>query len=119
MEHIVQFAIGIDDDAIIKRVTECAEKQIIGELKEEIKFEIEHEIFRHDTWFGKENKIVGLQGWVEGFVNDVIEKNKDKIIEMTSEKLADKLSRSKVVKEAIAAKVSNDVLDETLMDDVK
>lgn len=34
MEHIVQFAIGIDDEAIVKRVTQVAEKQIVKAIQE-------------------------------------------------------------------------------------
>ena len=32
MEHIIQFAVGIDDNAIVKRVEEQAEKQIVETL---------------------------------------------------------------------------------------
>ena len=33
MEHIVQFAIGIDDEAIVKRIEENAEKTITKDLR--------------------------------------------------------------------------------------
>ena len=33
MEHIVQFAVGIDDEAITNRVSEHAEKEIIKDLR--------------------------------------------------------------------------------------
>lgn len=36
MEHIVQFAIGIDDEAIRNRVTESAEKQITESIKRDV-----------------------------------------------------------------------------------
>ena len=36
MEHIIQFAIGIDDDRIVKLVEDNASKQIIGDLKQQV-----------------------------------------------------------------------------------
>lgn len=36
MEHIVQFAIGIDDDAIRERIVANAEKEIIKDLKQDV-----------------------------------------------------------------------------------
>lgn len=36
MEHIVQFAIGIDDEAIKKRITESAEKQITDSIQKDV-----------------------------------------------------------------------------------
>ena len=38
-------------------------------------------------------------------MSEFLNENKETIIELASDKLADKLSRSKVVKEAVAAKV--------------
>ena len=36
MEHFLQFAISIDDDAIVKRIEENAEKNITEELKKKV-----------------------------------------------------------------------------------
>ena len=36
MEHIVQFAISIDDDTITKRVEERAEKVIIDDIRKKV-----------------------------------------------------------------------------------
>ncbi len=36
MEHIVQFAIGIDDNAIRKVVESTAEKQIIDDIRQQV-----------------------------------------------------------------------------------
>ena len=106
MEHIVQFAVGIDDEAIIKNVTEYAEKQIIGEIKTEIHSTIEHEIFKFDRdWYSDKERRVGLKDWVEKLVNGILEKNKDQIVELAAEKLADKMSRSKIIKETVAEKL--------------
>lgn len=110
MEHIVQFGIGIDDEAIRKIIMEKAEKSILNDLKKEIRSDIIHQIFEIDTgWYGKDEKKTGLQDWVKDLVVKTLEDNKEQIIEMTSEKLADKMSRTKVIKEAMAEKVREDV----------
>ena len=49
------------------------------------------------------------QDWVKDLVVKTLEDNKEQIIEMASEKLADKMSRTKVIKEAMAEKVREDV----------
>lgn len=99
MEHIVQFGIGIDDDAIIKNVMNHAEKSIIKDLKNEIKSGIEREIFMIDRgWTGEERKL-GLHEWVKDLVVKILEDNKNDIIEMAAERLADRMSRSKAIKE--------------------
>ena len=105
MEHIVQFGIGIDDEAIRKIIMEKAEKSILDDLKKQIRTDIDNQIFVIDRgWYGKERKI-GLQDWVKDLVEKTLNGNKDQIIKMASEKLADKMSRTKAVKEAMAEKI--------------
>lgn len=101
MEHIVQFAINIDDDRIRKIIEETAEKQII----EEIKKEVERSIFQ-SYYSGGINK-GHLQMWAtDKLINSIIEENKEQIIEQAVKSLADKLGRTKMAKEKLA-----DVLD--------
>ena len=110
MEHIVQFGIGIDDEAIRKIIMEKAEKSILNDLKKEIRTDIDNQIFAIDRgWSGKDYKKVDLQDWVKDFVMKTLEDNKEHIIEMASEKLVDKMSRTKAVKEAMTEKVREGV----------
>ena len=110
MEHIVQFGIGIDDEAIRKIVMEKAEKSILDDLKKQIRTDIDNQIFVIDRgWYGKDYKRVGLQDWVNDLVVKTLEDNKDQIIKMASERLADKMSRTKTIKEAMAEKVREEV----------
>ena len=105
MEHIVQFGIGIDDEAIRKIVMEKAEKSILNDLKKQIRTDIDNQIFVIDNgWYGNENRRVGLQDWVKDLVVKLLEDHKTEIIERASERLADKMSRTKVIKEAMAEK---------------
>ena len=110
MEHIVRFGIGIDDEAIRKIIMEKAEKSILNDLKKQIRTDIDNQIFVIDRdWYSKNYKKVDLQDWVKDFVMKTLEDNKEQIIEMASEKLADKMSRTKAVKEAMTEKVREDV----------
>ena len=110
MEHIVQFGIGIDDEAIRKIIMEKAEKSILDDLKKQIRTDIDNQIFVIDRgWYGKDYKRVGLQDWVKDLVEKSLKDNKDQIIKMASEKLADKMSRTKAVKEAMTEKIRKDV----------
>ena len=106
MEHNVQFGIGIDDEAIRKIIMEKAEKSILDDLKKQIRTDIDNQIFVIDRgWYGNDCKRVGLQDWVNDLVVKLLEDHKTELIERASEKLADKMSRTKVFKEAMAEKV--------------
>lgn len=110
MEHIVQFGIGIDDEAIRKIIMEKAEKSILDDLKKQFRTDIDNQIFVIDRgWYDKDYKKVDLQDWVKDLVMKTLEDNKEQIIEMASEKLADKMSRTKAVKEVMIEKVREDV----------
>lgn len=103
MEHIVQFAIGIDDDAIRKRVIESAEKQII----EKLTYDVKSQIFK-PHYYKKDKLTDELQDWVEKRIEDIIiESCKDEIIERAAAMLADRLSRTKKAKEALNDVVKN------------
>lgn len=102
MEHIVQFAIGIDDEAIRQRVIETAEKKIM----ETITFDVRKRIFQRHYY--KMDVITDdLQYWVEEKIEHILEDCKDAIIERAAEKLADKLSKTKKAKEALNNVVEN------------
>lgn len=103
MEHIVQFAIGIDDEAIRNRITDTAEKQITDNIQKDV----ERVIFDSGWNTGKVDKNSPKE-WVKDMVKDVIEANKDQIIEAAVVELAKNMAKTKAVKEAIAKVVEND-----------
>ena len=113
MEHIVQFAVGIDDEAIVKRVTDYAEKQINNDIIKRVESNIEHEIFEYKDygWYGPKKKC-GLQEWVKDLVTDILHKHQEEIVEMAAEKLADKMSRTKAIKAVMVEKVAGEVESE-------
>ena len=102
MEHIVQFAIGIDDEAIKNRITDTAEKQIT----ESIQKDVEETIFDHG-WRSEEVDKNSPRNWVKDMVKNVIEANKDQIIKGATEELARNMAKTKAVKEAIAKVVKD------------
>lgn len=93
MEHVVQFAISIDDKTIQKRLEENAYEDITERLYKEAK-----------------EKLPKQQGWgsydepdwnilVDRRIDRFLEENKDAIIEATAERLARSYRNSKAFKE--------------------
>ena len=103
MEHIVQFAIGIDDEAIKNRITDTAEKQITDSIQNDV----EKMIFNPEWRSGKIDTNSPKE-WVKDMVKDVIEANKDQIIEAAVVELAKNMAKTKAVKEAMAKVVENE-----------
>lgn len=98
MEHIVQFAIGIDDDAIVKRVSANAEKEIIKQLKTEVA----DKVFGPRYSYGNTtdpNKI--FTPFVRDIIGEFLEKNRDVILDNASKMLVERLARSKKGKEIL------------------
>lgn len=89
MEHIVQFAISIDDQAIEERIRKTAEKQIV----EAIQKKVEDELF--DVRYGRR---VGCAEWVKRKVDAFLEDNRLEIIDRAAAQLAEKLLRTKAGK---------------------
>lgn len=94
MEHIIQFGVGIDDDAIKKRIEENAEKAIINELQTAIK----NAIF-DKNYYGKPAD--SISGWAGSYLDAFLDKHKTEIIECAGKYLAEKLARTKAAKEII------------------
>lgn len=108
-EHIIQFAVGIDDDAIIKSVMEHAEKKIINDIKVEI---LSH-MFEGRYYNSKPVTVDNFSGKVKvdrdanfnDAVSELIARTfsefKDEIIKAAAKELADSMKRTKAVKESI------------------
>ena len=99
MEHIVQFAIGIDDEAIRTSIMSRAEKEIINAITRNI----EDRIF--EIRYGRN---IGLNEKSEKIVEEWLNDHKSEIIEKAAEHLADKLSRTKAAKEMLAEVVRDE-----------
>lgn len=105
MEHILQFGINIDDDTIKKRVMESAEGVIINQIADDIKgLMFEHNPYR--TWEPTKKPTQYLDHKIDEFIVE----NKESIIELAAERLAERLSKTKRVKEMV---------DEVINDNLK
>lgn len=96
MEHIVQFAIGIDDEAIKKNIAEHAEKTITERLFKDI----EQIIYKANSWNGELDKCLP-SNYVERKFDRFLEDNREDILEIAGKYLADKLVRTKRGKELL------------------
>lgn len=95
MEHIVQFAIGIDDEAIRKRVEQNAEKQIVGNIEKDLR----EKIFHYNSWNRSDPESLSEDAY--GIIRSIMESYKDDIIRLAVDRLVDSMRRTKAVKEAV------------------
>lgn len=93
MEHIVQFAISVDDEAIRKRIEENAEKTIMGNIQSDV----EKQLF-YRGWDNRNGRLSDFAGRILG---DVFEKYREEIIERAADKLAKSIKNTKMYKEAM------------------
>lgn len=94
MEHILQFAINIDDKTIEERVYETASKQLTDALKEQIY--VSKNYYNH-----------GFTDEATRVIKEVVESYKPEIIEMAAKTLADSILKSKRQKESLAQAIIN------------
>lgn len=99
MEHIIQIAIGVDDVAISKIVKEQAAKTIIANIERDVR----NKLFSKSYYNKNATADDPLSDFSRELVVEFLEKNKYAIILKTSENLADRLSKTKAAKEALAA----------------
>lgn len=99
MEHIVQFAIGIDDERIKQRVEDCAYNDVVKQLMAEAKKDLKltNSYYRPEqTW----------SSIVDHALQKYFDENKDLIIELAATKLADSYKRTKAFKEAMGEAIN-------------
>lgn len=99
MEHIIQFGITIDDDAIKKHIEEKATKQVADSITQSVK----DKIFKH---YGS-----GFTYDAQEMFGELLDKYKDEIIANATAQIVDSIKRSKKYKEALA-KVAEEMISE-------
>lgn len=90
MEHIIQFGITVDDDAIKKHIAEKATKQVVDAINRDLK----------DKLFS--NYGTGFSYSAEDMIGNFLDKYKDEIIERATAEVVDSIKRSKKYKAALA-----------------
>lgn len=94
MNHILQFAIDIDDARIVEMIERDAQKQVIGEIKQAVV----NRLF--DPGYYRKTATISdkLSDFSKQIVTDFLEANKDEVIDRASKYLAEKLSTRKAAK---------------------
>lgn len=108
-EHILNFAVGIEDDKIIDAVMENAKNSIIDDIKRSVidRMFVDRRGYYNSSCceFDKltDSYKVKSDAVLSDMSKDIIEKifaeNKDQIIELAAEKLSDSYKRTKAWKE--------------------
>lgn len=108
-EHILNFAISIDDDAIIKNVQQKADKQIINDIKEDLIRKIfssryaycsSHDVVEKDKNGNLHvSRDADLSDAAERIIKEAIGEYKEDIIERAAKILAEQFKRTKAWKE--------------------
>lgn len=95
MEHIIQFGITIDDDAIKRNIEESATKIVVTELKNAVIAQI---FDTTNTW----SRSRSLSATAQKIIKDAFLEHQDEIIKEATAQLVDSMRRSKKYKEALA-----------------
>lgn len=90
--YSVPVTIGVDEKRIAEEIQNDVEHQVINSITKEV----ENKMFSKSYY--QEDPIVTM---IKNEVKRIVEDNKDYIVENTSKLLCEKLSRTKVVKEAV------------------
>lgn len=98
MEHIVQIAIGVDDEAIRKRIIDKAEQEIKDSIKQDVLNKIFEAFYYHRD---ADPKTDPLQNWVKDIVRDIISEYKEEIVTGAVNTMAKGLLKTKMVKELV------------------
>lgn len=110
MEHILQFGIAIDDEAIRRNIEASAIENLSKKLTQDIEgaLGVGTNIYGGGKYCTSDSKLVDI---VNDTINKVIEDNKDYILNRVIDEVSGKLARSKTFKEnllAVAEHTSNE-----------
>ena len=101
MEHIVQFAINIDDKTIQNRIEEYAYKDVLDKIVKETM----DTVFARTNAYSRENMCKTM---MEEALQSFLEERKDEIIDKAANMLANRFQRTKKYREAIGAVIAKD-----------
>lgn len=101
MEHIVQFAINIDDKTIQNRIEEYAYKDVLDKIVKETM----DTVFAHTNAYSRENMCKTV---LVGALQSFLEERKDEIIDKAANMLADRFQRTKKYREAMGDAIEKD-----------
>lgn len=97
MDHLVQFTISIDD----KHIAQMVEQKAAKALEDEVLKVCKSQIGDKANYWGDNEPGPALKKAIDEFMSG----NREEIIDKAADKLAERLSRTKVVKEAAAQRI--------------
>lgn len=100
MQHIVNVAFDFDDKRIVESIESQVHKEVIDNITEETKKIIFEKRWGYNKSYN-ENDPAPLKQMIEHRISEVLDENKDIIINGAIKTLADRLARTKQVKEAV------------------
>ena len=105
----VPVTIGIDEEAIAREVKENVESQVVARVADELK----KQMFNNRYTYARDdyNDPEPLRNMIKAEIQKKLTEHQDLIIKTAAEILADKLARTKAVKEK-AALIAEKVLEE-------
>ncbi|MEQ6114906.1 peptidase U32 [Bifidobacterium pseudocatenulatum] len=101
MEHIVQFAINIDDKTIQNRIEEHAYTDLLNKLTKNAV----DSVFSHSSAYSRNTMWESL---MENALQNLIEERRDEIIDKAANMLADRFQRTKKYREAMGDAIAKD-----------
>ena len=101
MEHIVQFAINIDDKAIQNRIEEHAYTDVLDKLAKNAV----DSVFSYTNAYSRDTMWRNL---MEDALQRFLEERKDEIIDKAANMLADRFQRTKKYREAMGTAIEKD-----------
>ena len=101
MEHIVQFAINIDDKAIQNRIEEHAYTDVLDKLTKNAV----DSVFSYTNAYSRDTLWRNL---MEDALQRFLEERKDEIIDKAANMLADRFQRTKKYREAMGTAIEKD-----------
>lgn len=101
MEHIVQFAISIDDKTIQNRIEEHAYTDVLNKLTKNAV----DSVFAHSSAYSRE---LMWEKLLDSALQSFLEERKDEIIDKAANMLADRFQRTKKYREAMGAAIEKD-----------
>ena len=107
----VPVTIGVDEEAIAREVKENVESQVFAKIKDEVKKQMFNARY---VRYGNEDSYTDpepLRNMIKSEIAKELNRHQDLIIKTAAEILADKLARTKAVKEK-AALIAEKVLEE-------
>ena len=107
----VPIVIGVDEEAIAREVKENVESQVVAKILDEVKKQMFNPRYIRNGDGEAYTDPEPLRYMIKAEIHDILNKHQDLIIKEAAEILADKLARTKAVKEK-AKLITEKVLEE-------